>query len=63
MKNKSQNYSLKSKTYYFNLPSILKEGTFTSHLRPLTDEDILVSYVFDDMKINLVEVFPEEKDE
>lgn len=40
---------------------VLKDGRFTSKGRPLTDEDILTSAVFQDLKINLAEVFPEEE--
>jgi len=44
------------------LTYILKEGIFTSFLHPLTDEDVLTSFVFEDLQINLAEVFPEEKE-
>lgn len=45
------------------LTYILENGIFAIGSRPLTDEDVLTSHVFKDMKIDLTEVFPEEEEE
>jgi len=37
---------------------VLKEGKFINTSRPLTDEDILQAAIFEDLKIDLSEVFP-----
>ncbi len=42
---------------------ILKDEKFISTMRPLVDEDILTVHVFPDLKVDLSEVFPEEKEE
>ncbi len=44
------------------LTYVLKEGQFVSASRPLSDEDTLTSVIFEDLKIDLMEVFPEEED-
>lgn len=41
----------------------LKDGQFVSASRPLSDEDTLTAIIFEDLKIDLTEVFPEEETE
>ncbi len=40
---------------------VLKDGKFTSKGRPLTDEDILTSELFEGLEIQLNDVFPKEE--